>query len=77
MQNENRHRELSNMIKYNIHIIGIPEEGREKGAENLFEEIIDEHFTNLGKQKSRSRRHREPPTQSSQRGPHQDTYYLK
>ena len=32
----------------NIHIIGVPEgEDREKGAENLFEEIIAENFPNL------------------------------
>ena len=37
MQNENRFRELSDSIKHNnTHIIGVPEEGREKGAENLF-----------------------------------------
>lgn len=37
-------RELSNSIKYsNIHIIGVPEkEEREKGTDNLFEEIIAE-----------------------------------
>ena len=39
-------------IKYtNVHIIGFPEgEEREKGAENIFEEIIVENFPNLGKE---------------------------
>ena len=32
----------------NIRIIEVPEEEREKGAENLFEEIIAENFSNLG-----------------------------
>ena len=52
MQNENRLRELTNSIKYNnIRIIGIPdEEERERGEENLFEEIIAENFPNLGKE---------------------------
>ena len=74
MQNENRHRELSNMIKYNIHIIGIPEEGREKGAENLFEEIIAENFPIMGKdteiQIQESQRSHNKITQG---GPRQDT----
>ena len=51
MQNENRPRQLNNTIKCNSCIIGIPEgEEREKGAENLFEEITPENFLNLGKE---------------------------
>ena len=35
----------------NIHITGIPEgEEREKGAENISEEIMAENFPNLGKE---------------------------
>ena len=50
LHNENRLRELSDSIKHNnIHIIGIlEEEEKEKGEENLFEEIIIENFPNLG-----------------------------
>ena len=50
MQNKNRLREISDSIKHNnICILGIPgEDVREKGAENLFEEIIAENFPNLG-----------------------------
>ena len=51
MQHENRLRELSDSIKHiHICIIGAPEEEREKGAENLFEEIITENFSNPGKE---------------------------
>ena len=51
-QNENSLRELWDNIKHaNIWIIGVPEgEERDKGAENLFEEIIDENFPNLRKE---------------------------
>ena len=54
--NEGSLRELWDNIKHtNIHIIGVPEgEEREKGTENIFQEIIAEHFPNMGK---------EPPTQ--------------
>ena len=49
-QIQNSLKELSDSIKYNnIRIIGISEEG-EKGAENLFEEIIAENFLNLWKE---------------------------
>ena len=45
-------RNLYNNIKYtNICIIGVPqEEEKDNGAENLFEEIIDENFPILGKE---------------------------
>ena len=36
--------------KANICIIGVSEKKREKGADSLFEEIIDENFLNLGKE---------------------------
>ena len=41
-------------IKYtNIPFKGFPEgKDRKKGAENLFKEIIDENFPNLGKEKT-------------------------
>ena len=42
-------RHLWDKIKYaNLHIIGIPEgKEREKGIENVFEEIMAENFPNL------------------------------
>ena len=44
--------ELWNNVKCtNIHIIGVPEgEEREKGTENIFQEIIAENFLNMGKE---------------------------
>ena len=45
MQNENR----LNIKCNSIHIIGIREEEREKGVENISEEIIAENFPTLGK----------------------------
>ena len=33
-----------------ICIIGVPEEEKEKGADNLFKEIIAENFPNQGKE---------------------------
>ena len=50
MQIKNSLRELRGSIKHNnIHIIRVSEEEREKGAQNLFEEIITENLPNLGK----------------------------
>ena len=47
-KNEDSPRDLWDNIKStNIHIIGVPEgEERDKGVENLFEEIIPENFPN-------------------------------
>ena len=52
MEYEDGLRELSDSMKYsNIHIIGVQEEEeREKGAETLFQEIIAEKFSKLGKE---------------------------
>ena len=45
-------RDLWDNIKHtNIRIIGVPEEeGKKKGAEKIFEEIIVENFSNRGKE---------------------------
>ena len=45
-------RELwDNMKPTNIRIIGVPEgEEREKGTENIFQEIIAKNFPNIGKE---------------------------
>ena len=67
---------LSDSIKHtNIHIIGVPEKQEgEKGAENLFEEIIAENFPDSEEGKtSKSRRHRELPSKPIKAGQHQDT----
>ena len=53
--NEESLRELWDNVKCtNIHIIGVPEEEREKETEKIFQEIIAKNFPNMGK---------EPPTQ--------------
>ena len=50
-RDENTLRHLQDNIKCtNIHIIGVPEDEREKGPEKIFEEIIAENFSNLGKE---------------------------
>ena len=42
---------MDNTNHTNVHIIGVLEgEEREKGTENIFEDIIPENFTNLGKE---------------------------
>ena len=51
VQDENRPRELSDTIKRNSHVTGVPAgEEREKGAEHLFDGIKAENFLNLGKE---------------------------
>ena len=48
-RNEGSLRELWDNIKHtNIHIIGVPEEGEEKGPKKIFEEITVENFPNMG-----------------------------
>ena len=51
-RNEDKLRDLSDNIKRtNICIIGVSEgEERDKGPENIFEEIIAENFPNMGKE---------------------------
>ena len=51
-RNEDSLRDLWDNIKHNnIHIIGAPEgEEREKGPEEIFEEIIVQNFPNMGKE---------------------------
>ena len=50
--NEESLRELwDNVKRTNIHIIGVPEgEEREKGTENIFQEITAKNFPNIGKE---------------------------
>ena len=44
-------RDLWSNIKHtNLHILGVPEEDREKGPEKILGEIIAENFPNLGKE---------------------------
>ena len=52
LDHKGRIKDLSDSIKQNnVHIIGVPEEeGQEKRAQGLFEQIIAENFPNLGKE---------------------------
>ena len=45
-------RELwDNVKRTNIHIMGVPEgQGREKGTEKIFQEIIAKNFPHMGKE---------------------------
>ena len=51
-RNEDSLRDVWDNIKCNnIRIIGVPEgEERDKGPENIFEEIIGKNFSNMGKE---------------------------
>ena len=50
MDHKGRLRELSDLVIYNICIIGFPEdEERDKGAEDLFKQIVAENLQNMGK----------------------------
>ena len=51
-RNEDSLRDLWNNIKHNnMHIIGVLEvEEKEKGSEEIFEEIIVKNFPNMGKE---------------------------
>uniref|UniRef100_A0A8D1NPS1 L1 transposable element RRM domain-containing protein n=1 Tax=Sus scrofa TaxID=9823 RepID=A0A8D1NPS1_PIG len=54
-QTENQRKKLESNIRdlwdnikqANLHVIGIPGEEKEKGIENIFEEILSENFQNL------------------------------
>ena len=72
-RNDNNLKDLwDNIMHTNMHIAKIPEgEKREKGAENIFADVIGENLSNLGKKRKqtfRSKKHKE-----SQRRPQQDT----
>ena len=52
-----------NIKRTNIRIIGVPEEEeKKKGTEKIYEEIIVENFSNMGKEVVKSRKHRESHT---------------
>ena len=77
-RNEDSLRELWDNIKHtNIHITGVPEEEKqEKGAENIFEDIIAENVPNLGKEtNTQVQEAQRVPHRINQRGTHQDTLY--
>ena len=65
-KNESNMQDLWDNIKHsNLCTIGIPEEEREKGIQNVFEEIMAENLPNLKKETY-------PDTRSTEEGPKQD-----
>ena len=73
LDHEGRIRGLSDSMKCNnIHSIGVPEEDEEtaKGVEGLFE--LRSSLNWGRKQTSKSRSHKEPPSESTRAGQHQD-----
>ena len=73
-KHKNNVRDLWDNIKQaNPHIIRIPEgEEKEKGIENIFEEIMSENFTNQKETDIKNRKHRGSQTSGTQTGLHQD-----
>ena len=50
-RNEDNRRDLwDNVKRPNIRVIGVPEEDKKKGHENILEEIIAENFPKMGKE---------------------------
>ena len=75
-KNKDRVRGLWDNFKHtNIQVTAVPAgEEEEQEIENLFEKIVKENFPNVVKEIDiQSRKHREPQTSWTQRGPHQDT----
>ena len=71
-RNEDSLRDLWDNIKYtSFLIIGVPErEEREKGAENIFEDILAENFPNLGKETDIQVQEVESPKQDQRKEDH-------
>ena len=62
-RNESSLRDFLDSIKcINTHIIGIPEEEKEKGPEKIFEEMIVKNFSHMGTKSAKSRKLRKPHT---------------
>ena len=59
----------------NIWIIGVPEEEKKKGSENIFEEIIIENFPNMEKEiVNQIQEAQKVPYRRNPGETHQDTY---
>ena len=75
LHHKRRLMELSGSIRQNnIHIIEVPEEEQEKGANGLFEQTLAQNFPNLGKETGIQvqQAQRSPPSKSTKTGQHQD-----
>ena len=64
--------ELSDTIKLNIPIVGIPEE-REKGAENVFKDTIAENYPKMGTETEIQIQEAESPQQNQSKEVHTKT----
>ena len=72
---ENSLRDLSDNIKCtNIRIIGISEEEKKKGCENIFEEIIVEIFPNMEKEIVSQVQEAQSPKQEKPKKKHIETH---
>ena len=58
----------------NIWIIGVSEEGRKKGHENVFEEIIVENFPNMAKKIANQAQEAQSPIQDKPKEKHTKTH---
>ena len=69
-------RGLWNNTKHtNIQIIGVSEEKKEQGIENLFEKIITENFPNLAKEIDIQVQEVQSPKQDEPKEAHTKTYH--
>ena len=72
---EDRLTDLWDNIKHtNIRIIGVTKEGKQKGTEKIFEEIIVENFPNMGKEIVSSPGTAESPIQDKSKEKHAKTH---
>ena len=68
-------RDIWDNIKHtNIQIIGVPEEEKKKGTEKIFEEIIVENFSNMGKEIVNQVQEAQSPIQDKSKEKHAKTY---
>ena len=64
-----------NIKRTNIRIIGVPEEEeKKKGTEKIFEEIIVENFTNVGKEIVNQVQEVQSPIQDKSKDKHTNTH---
>ena len=73
-RNEDSLRDLWDIKRTNIHIIGVPEgEEREKGPKKIFEEIIVKNFPNMGKEMATEVQEARSPRQYKPKDEHTKT----
>ena len=65
---------LEQIRHINIWIIGVTEEEKKKGSENVFEEIIVKNFVNIGKEIATPVQKSQSPTQDKSKEKHPKTH---